>query len=130
MRLLLDTHTFLWAMTEPKKLSHAAQRMVENARNAIFISSVSLLEISIKRAGGTRKGPPVMTAQQAFDLGRAAGYEFLDMRPSHAVAVETLPLIHSDPYDRLLVAQAMVEKMYLLTHDEILSGYGESVILF
>jgi PIN domain nuclease of toxin-antitoxin system len=130
MRLLLDTHTFLWAMTEPKKISDAARRMILNARNQIFVSSVSLLEISIKRAGGARRQAPAMTAQQAHDLGKAAGYVFLDMRPSHAIAVEDLPLVHTDPYDRLLIAQAMVEGMHLLTGDELLAGYGETVILF
>src|SRR6218665_937547 len=110
MKLLLDTHIFVWALGEPKKIAPRAQRMILSSKNEIYVSAVSLLEIAIKRTGGRRKGPP-FSADEAWQLGQQAGYRYIDVRPEHAVAVEDLPLVHTDPHDRLLIAQARVESM-------------------
>jgi len=128
MKLLLDTHIFIWALGEPKKIAAGAQRFILNSRNDVYVSAVSLLEIAIKR-GGSRRGPP-FSADEAWQLGQQAGYRYLDIRPEHTIAVEDLPQIHGDPYDRLMVAQAKLEGMRLLTQDEILAGYGEHVMAF
>lgn len=129
MKLLLDTHIFIWALGEPKKIAVNAQRFILNSRNDIYVSAVSLLEIAIKRAGGRRRGPP-FSADEAWQLGQAAGYRYIDIRPEHTIAVEDLPAIHGDPYDRLLVVQAKLEGMHLLTQDETLADYGEHVMAF
>lgn len=129
MKLLLDTHIFVWALGEPKKIEHAARRLLLSSRNEIYVSAVTLLEIAIKRSGGRRSGPP-FPAEEAWQLGQQAGYRYLDVRPEHAVAVEDLPLVHSDPHDRLLVAQARIEGMRLITQDQVLAGYGDAVMCF
>jgi PIN domain nuclease of toxin-antitoxin system len=129
MKLLLDTHIFVWALAEPRKLATDVQRLILSPRNEIYVSAVTLLEISVKRAGGRRSGPP-LRADEAWRLGQVAGYRYLEVRPEHAIAVEDLPLVHGDPHDRLLVVQAKLEGMRLVTHDETLRGYGEHVMVF
>lgn len=126
MRLLLDTHVALWALVDDRRLGVKARTLIEDGENRVFISVASLWEIAIKHALG-RGGIP-FPADQALRHFTAAGYELLDMRPSHAVVVETLPPIHADPFDRMLVAQALTEPMRLLTHDRILAGYSDLVL--
>jgi PIN domain nuclease of toxin-antitoxin system len=88
---------------------------------------VSILEISIKYRLGKRSAPPLSGAQ-ALSAFRDAGYAPLDVRPEHAAAVGELPLLHGDPFDRLLAAQAIVEPMRLVTHDKKLAAYSDTTI--
>jgi PIN domain nuclease of toxin-antitoxin system len=127
VRLLLDTHIALWALANDSRLSSTARTLLENEANGLFVSTASLWEIAIKRSIG--RTPIPLSANEARDYFSAAGFQILDIRPEHAIAVETLPLIHSDPFDRLLIAQARTEPMYLVTHDQTIAQYGEAVIL-
>ena len=129
MKLLLDTHVFVWAMTDTKKIGHSVQRLLLNPRNEIHVSAVSIMEIAIKRGGGRRHTPNI-SSERALVLGREAGYRFLNATPEHCAAVESLPEIHGDPYDRLIVAQALAEGMRLVTRDEILAKYSSTVIVY
>ena len=128
MRLLLDTHILIWLMGSSRKLSFAAQRLIVNPRNEIFFSAASIFEIGTKRASGHRRAPDV-AADRVLGLAERAGYLSLPITAAHAVAVETIASFHSDPFDRLLLAQAQVEDLRLVTHDEVLASYDPRAIL-
>ena len=128
MKILLDTHVAIWALTDPKRLSGEAIALIGDEENEVFVSTVSLWEIAIKFPLGKSVGAPPFSAEVALRSFLEAGYRLLAITPRHAVAVETLPPIHGDPFDRLLVAQAMSEPFRLLTADAILSRYSDSVI--
>ena len=121
MKLLLDTHVLLWAAGEPARLSASARRLINDANNEPLFSVASLWEIAIKRGLG-RKDFQV----DARLLRRGLldnGYSELPITSDHVVAVEDLPAIHKDPFDRLLVAQATVEGITLLTLDLVVARY-------
>ena len=121
MKLLLDTHVLLWAAGEPARLSASARRLINDADNEPLFSVASLWEIAIKRGLG-RKDFQV----DARLLRRGLldnGYSELPIMSDHVVAVEDLPAIHKDPFDRLLVAQATVEGITLLTLDLVVARY-------
>ena len=127
MKLLLDTHLLLWAAGEPKKLSPKARRLIADTDNELMFSAASIWEVAIKRALG-RADFQVDT--RLFRRGLIDnGYAELPVFSAHAVAVETLPPIHKDPFDRLLVAQSQVEGIALLTSDATVAQYGGSVRL-
>lgn len=127
MRLLLDTHVALWALTDSRRLSAAARELILDAGNAIWFSAACIWEISIKHALA-RKDMPV-SGDDAAKLLRAAGYLELTITASHAAATGRLPSHHGDPFDRLLIAQSIAEQMRLLTHDRQLVVYGDFVQL-
>ncbi len=129
MKLLLDTNALIWAMTASRSLPADVQRLIEDARNDVFFSAVNIFEIAVKRAAGRRTAPSIGAAQAALAAG-AAGYGFLPVSVEHAVAVETIAQFHPDPFDRLLLAQAQVESMRLVSHDEDLASYDSRTILF
>ena len=131
MRLLLDTHAALWAITDDARLPETIRALIENPSNDVLVSAVSVWEISIKHAlgrGGAHAMP--ITGREALKYFDAAGYGWLGVTPGHAAAVEDLPPIHADPFDRLLVAQALQEPMRLVTHDAILARYSDTTIHF
>lgn len=125
MKLLLDTHLLLWAAGEPARLPEAARAQIEDASNDLLFSAASLWEAAIKRGLGR--------ADFQVDVRRLRrglldnGYLELPILSAHAVAVDTLPMLHRDPFDRILIAQAMVEGVGFLTADRALAGYGEPV---
>ena len=121
MKLLLDTHLLLWAAGDPSRLSTVALALIESADNELFFSSVSLWEISIKRGLGRSdfQTDPRILRRGLLDNG----YSELPVTSEHAVAIESLPPIHKDPFDRMLVAQATVEGITLLTADSLLAQY-------
>ncbi len=123
MRVLLDTHLLLWALSAPAKLSAKTRRRIESSE--VFVSAVSLWEISIKCALGKLEVDPA----EVLSSIEPAGFDHLPMIAQHAVKIATLPQVHKDPFDRMLVAQASVEPMILLTDDEILRDYGPLVEL-
>ncbi len=121
MKLLLDTHVLLWAAGEPARLSASARRLINDVNNEPLFSVASLWEIAIKRGLG-RKDFQV----DARLLRRGLldnGYGELPITSNHVIAVEDLPSIHKDPFDRLLVAQATVEGITLLTLDLVVARY-------
>lgn len=126
MNLLLDTHVALWAITDNPNLSAPARDLILAPRSAVWVSAVSVWEITIKHR--LDRGDMPVSGQNALRYFRQAGYRFLAIEPDHAAAVETLPDHHQDPFDRLLVAQALIEPMRLLTHDATVARYSDTII--
>jgi PIN domain nuclease of toxin-antitoxin system len=127
MNLLLDTHIALWALVGDARLDAKATALILDPANEIFVSAASLWEIAIKHALRGRSGIPI-SATQALQYIPQAGYALLPVEARHAAAVETLPRIHADPFDWLLLAQSLIEPMHLLTHDRMLARYSDRVI--
>jgi PIN domain nuclease of toxin-antitoxin system len=121
MRVLLDTHLLLWSLAAPERLSKAARRIVDEAE--VHVSAASIWEISIKVSIGKMRGNP----QEIVGAIEAAGFAHLPVTSVHAAAVANLAPVHKDPFDRMLVAQALSEPMILLTNDSVLAGYGPFV---
>jgi PIN domain nuclease of toxin-antitoxin system len=124
MKLLVDTHLLLWAAEDAKKLPRAARAQM--AKNELLFSVASLWEIAIKRGLG-RRDFRVDVAELRRGL-LENDYMELSITGAHAAAVDALPPIHKDPFDRMLIAQAVVEKVSLLTADRTLARYGDSVL--
>lgn len=121
MRLLLDTHVLLWAASEPERLPATAFALLEAGENQLVFSVASLWEVAIKSALG-RSDFQVDAAVLRRGLIEN-GYEELTINGEHAAAVATLPPLHRDPFDRMLVAQAQVEGITLLTMDSLVARY-------
>jgi PIN domain nuclease of toxin-antitoxin system len=121
MKLLLDTHLLLWAAGNPGALSTEARGLLEDPRNALLFSAASLWEVAIKRGMGRSdfRVDPRQLRRSLLDNG----YGELPIAGEHAVAVDALPPLHKDPFDRMLVAQAMVEGVLLLTSDLLVAQY-------
>ncbi len=109
------------------RLSVVAHELILTPRATVWISSASIWEIAIKH--GLGRGDMPVSGQEALGYFQAAGYLFLPVEPEHAAAVEGLPPHHQDPFDRLLIAQALVEPMRLLTHDEVMAHYSDTIQL-
>lgn len=121
MKLLLDTHYLLWAANEPAHLPRAVRGLIDDQENELFFSAASLWEVAIKNSRGRKD-----FQADASVLRRALldnGYSELPVTSEHAVALERLPLIHKDPFDRMLIAQAVYEGVTLLTNDRIVAEY-------
>jgi PIN domain nuclease of toxin-antitoxin system len=121
MKLLLDTHLILWALNDSPRLSKNARQLIADEENELHFSVISLWEIVIKSARG-KQDFNVDAYLVRRDLN-GIGYTELTVRSDHAMAVGGLPPIHRDPFDRLLVAQAMVEGITLLTNDPVIARY-------
>lgn len=121
MKLLLDTHLLLWAAGEPKRLSASARALINDTGNELLFSPASLWEIAIKRGLGRRdfQADPRLLRRGLLDNG----YSELPIGSDHVIAIEDLPPIHKDPFDRVLVAQATVEGIALLTIDPLVARY-------
>jgi PIN domain nuclease of toxin-antitoxin system len=121
MKLLLDTHLLLWAAGEPRRLSKQARALIANPDNELLFSAASLWEVAIKRGLGRDdfKVDARLLRRGLLDNG----YTELPILSDHVVATESLPLIHQDPFDRILVAQATVEGITRLTIDSLVSQY-------
>ena len=121
MKLLLDTHLLLWAAGEPKRLPKGIRILLEDRDNELLFSAASLWEIVIKRGLGRDdfRVDPRLLRRGLLDNS----YCELAVTSKHAVAIDTLPPIHKDPFDRILVAQATVEGMALLTVDPVVAQY-------
>ena len=126
VRILLDTHIALWAIADDSRLKPTARALIEAPDNVVAVSAASIWEIGIKHALG--RGDMPLSAAEAVSYFRAAGYVLLDISADHAAAVETLPLIHADPFDRLIVAQALTEPLRLITHDDTVARYSDSIM--
>lgn len=121
MKLLLDTHLLLWAAGCPEQLSNTARSLLEDEENELFFSAASLWEIAIKRGLGRDDFRVDARVLRRGLLDN--GYGELPIASEHAVAIDNLPPIHKDPFDRILVAQAMVEGITLLTADGLVAQY-------
>lgn len=121
MKVLLDTHVLLWAASEPKRIPKSARALIENPENEVLFSAASLWEITIKRSVGRGdfQVDPRVFRRALLDNG----YGELSITSEHVIQVDQLPPRHKDPFDRVLVAQAIVEGVTLLTNDQKLVGY-------
>jgi PIN domain nuclease of toxin-antitoxin system len=122
VNLLLDTHVFIWSVDDDPKLSAAAWSMIEEA-DAVYVSSASIWEATIKYQLGKLKVAP----DRLIDAVAPSGFLKLSISLRHAAAVAHLPPIHRDPFDRLLLAQAISEPLHFLTADDKLTQYSELV---
>lgn len=127
MKLLLDTHLLLWAAGSPNLLPEQARRMLEDMQNQLFFSAASLWEIAIKRGLGRDDFQVDARVLRRGLLDN--GYTEIPIGSDHAVFIESLPPIHKDPFDRILVAQANVEGITLLTADAQVAKYPGPVRL-
>lgn len=127
MKLLLDTPLLLWAAGAPDRLSAVARSLIEESENDLFFSAAGLWEIAIKRNLGRNDFHVDARVLRRSLLDN--GYRELPITSEHAVAVDTLPPIHKDPIDRILVAQATVEGITLLTSDSVVAQYPGPVRL-
>lgn len=121
MKLLLDTHLLLWAAGMPKRLSKAARHLIDHPDHVLHFSAASLWEISIKRSLGRAdfSVDPRLLRRGLLDNG----YAEIAITSEHAIMVDALPPLHKDPFDRILIAQAITEGALLLTSDEHIGRY-------
>lgn len=121
MRLLLDTHVLLWVLTDDPRLTSEIRSLILSDDTDLFFSAASIWEISIKSALKRADFPydPSIVRKALLDNG----YAELPITGEHSVFVGSLPALHADPFDRMLIAQAHVEGMLLLTHDSKIEGY-------
>jgi PIN domain nuclease of toxin-antitoxin system len=127
MRFLLDTHSWLWAVSAPERLRNSGAEMIEDAENVVIFSAVSALEIAIKVSLGKLKLPiPAsdFVSSRVDDLGMTV----LPIYVTHALRVASLPQYHKDPFDRLLVAQCQIERLPLMTADAAIAAYDTEII--
>ena len=127
MSALLDTHAFLWAVTDPAQLSARAYDIISDGANTLFLSAASGWEIAIKTGLGKLHlpTPPERFVSEQLAI---AGFESLPIQLLHALHVYTLPSRHRDPFDRLLVAQSQVEQLPIITADPRIAQYNVAVI--
>lgn len=123
VRLLLDSHALLWALTAPDKLSAVAAHEISSAANTVWFSPASVWELEIKRAQGKLKLPDIW-----LDAVEQTRFAELPIRSNHAASAGRLPWHHRDPFDRMLIAQALVEDLRLVTRDRLAVAYGIKVL--
>lgn len=127
MRILLDTHIFLWMISAPEKLSRTVKDILESKENEIFLSAVSGWEIAIKYQIGKLRlaeNPDIYIPRQVVENS----LEVLPIQMNHAINVSNLPDIHNDPFDRLLISQSQIENLPLITNDEKIKKYSINTI--
>jgi PIN domain nuclease of toxin-antitoxin system len=127
VKLLLDTHVVLWSATAPDRLSAAARACIEDGENDVYVSAVVAWEIAIKQAIGKLDLPQPAEAWLPRVIDKS-GFESLDVSVEAALRVRALPWHHRDPFDRLLVAQALATGCTLITQDDALTAYGVPLI--
>ena len=127
MRLLLDTHVAIWSLTAVHRLPVDLRQILASRSNDVFVSAASIWEIAIKFRLGRKDSPP-FDAQEAIRHFTNVGYDFLDISIAHAAAVGHLSTTHADPFDRLLIAQAITEPLILVTRDSKIAAYSPTFI--
>ncbi|MGI5881557.1 MAG: type II toxin-antitoxin system VapC family toxin [Dethiobacteria bacterium] len=127
MKVLLDTHAFLWWINDDPQLSHMARQTIANGGNTLFFSTASGWEIVIKTKLGKLRLPDDM-ASFLFEQLSANAINTLPVQMNHALRVYSLPDFHRDPFDRLLIAQAQVESLPIITADRQFAGYQVEII--
>lgn len=123
MKLLLDSHVAVWWLDDPDRLSPSARAAIADGRNEVLLSVASIWEIGLKAARNKLRLPAGYV-----DLLQSDGIGILDIRRAHAERAAALPPHHSDPFDRMLIAQAEVDNLMLVTRDAAFRAYGIAVI--
>ena len=118
MKLLLDTHIFLWALSEPNRLSPKQVIAMEDPTNTVYVSSISITEIAIKSSLGKLE-----LVFHPLDAAEKSGFEMLDFSAKDALILKDLPFHHRDPFDRMLITQAISRKLMIATQDSIIDQY-------
>ena len=125
MRLLLDTHVLLWCLEGDENLPEQARQIILSA-DAVYASAANIWEIVIKTSTGKLK---IQTDPQNMIQSMAdSGFEMLSIKPEHALKLVDLQNIHQDPFDRILIAQSLVEPLHLVTCDSVVAKYGGNII--
>lgn len=127
MHLLLDTHVAIWSTVSPARIPRHIQDLIADPVHDVWVSVVVLWEIAIKSSLGRGDGMPI-TAKSARRDFEEANFKLLPVLPEHAIAVGDLPQLHGDPFDRLMLAQARVEGLRLITVDRVLPRYDDTII--
>ena len=123
MKFILDTHIFLWALSEPKKLDKKQRAGLESLSNTIYISSISIAEIMIKASIGKFN-----IAFDPLSLAVESGFEMLDFRGEDSLLLKEMPFHHKDPFDRMLIAQSITNNYPVMTNDSKFSLYTCRII--
>jgi len=118
MNYLLDTHVVLWWLTDPKEIATKARKIIADKEESIYISSASCWEMAIKKGIGRLKFPANL-----LDILTSEGFDIIPITANESLSVADLPLIHQDPFDRLLIVQAKLNDMILITRDETIVKY-------
>ena len=118
MKLLLDTHIFLWSLSEPNRLTQKQVIAMEDPTNTVYVSSISITEIAIKASLGKLE-----LVFDPLDAAEKSGFEMLDFSAKDALLLKDLPFHHRDPFDRMLIAQAISRKLIIATQDSIIDQY-------
>ena len=118
MKLLLDTHIFLWALSEPNQLSPKQVTAMEDPTNTVYVSSISITEIAIKASSGKLE-----LVFDPLDAAEKSGFEMLDFSAKDALILKDLPFHHRDPFDRMLITQAISRKLIFVTQDSLMDPY-------
>lgn len=133
MKILLDTHILLWALSNDMKLPKKASELINNEENEIYYSVISLWEVEIKHLSH----PDIMSvsAEKIFKYCEQSGYKQIAIKENHIFTMKGLKREkyappHKDPFDRMLICQADAENMVFITHDSLISGYNKSCIMF
>ena len=126
MKILLDTHILIWAITEDKMLSNKAQNKIYNPLNEIYYSPLSLYEIDLKHSKHPEDMP--VTGEEIFAFCEKAGFKYLPLKPEHTLQAKNLKRYentppHNDPFDKIMLCQSIVEKMQFMTHDSRIAEY-------
>lgn len=123
MQYLLDTHIILWWLQDPQKIAAPARSIIEEQENELFVSTASFWEMSIKTALGRLTMPPNLR-----EVLTAENIEIISVGPDEALAVASLPMIHNDPFDRMLITQSKLKNMTLITADKLVLKYPVATI--
>ena len=126
MRVLVDTHILIWAALDAPQLSQKARKIILDPDNSLWVSPISYVEIAIKRSMG--KSGLGCSVRDIADYVHDSGIGAVNLSPVHAAMLETLPWFHRDPFDRVLIAQALSEPLRLMTHDAVMAQYSNTVI--
>lgn len=118
MNYLLDTHIVLWWLIDPNKIAAKARKIIRDKQERVFISSASFWEMAIKQSIGKLTLPG-----NIIEVLSSEGFDMLPITPNESLSVVDLPLIHSDPFDRMLIVQAKLNDLVLITRDEKISTY-------
>jgi PIN domain nuclease of toxin-antitoxin system len=123
MNYLLDTHVFLWALGDFEKLKPKVAKIIRDTRHGVFVSAVTSMEIAIKSALGKLEAPDDLEDEIGL-----RGFSHLPLQFRHGTVLRSLPMHHQDPFDRMLISQALQEGLTIITHDQKFDRYPVEVL--